>query len=195
MLCVVSGQVEGAGKTAIISRMIAETSHAGWAAVRIQTRTHPQCLPQDGICWTEEVVANSRTEAGIYLAAGAKRAWSLKLRGASLGPALPYVRRLVAEHENVVVETVSPLPELGAELSLYVTARSEQASLPAPWLAYIDAFVTLDTSHGASSLRGSRPVHVVNPATYSSKALINMLQERLRPHVPPPSKVSILASL
>lgn len=186
MLFVVGGQGRFSGKTSVVSSLIAATAQADWVAVRMLSCCHPREIPasncRDHVC--EEKVANSRTEAGRYLASGARRAYTLRSPEHSMDILIPHLRRLISEHTNVIVETSEYIAQLPADLKLFVAPGKSATELERNWVVNSDAVVVVEPNHLRASL-AQKKVFLVPPTTYRSTGLVELARERMVPRMAP----------
>lgn len=152
MLIVVGGHSRNIGKTSVAAAIIAESPHRNWTAVKITQFGHGLCSAEGAACdcapaagqtvahpyaLSEEHDAASGTDSARFLNAGAKRAYWLRTAIGDLGHALPALRRIRADAENVIVESNSVLQFLEADLYLCVADFSNPDFKPTS-LRYLD---------------------------------------------------------
>lgn len=117
MLVVVGGNSRNIGKTSVAASIIRGTVQLGWTALKITQYGHGRCA-NGGDCecagqrhryaLTEEKVATSK-DSGRFLGAGALKAYWLRTEQQQLGNALPVLKTIFAENENVICESNSLL--------------------------------------------------------------------------------------
>jgi hypothetical protein len=116
---VVGGHTRNIGKTSVVAGLIAALPEMRWTAVKITQFGHGVCSangkPCDcetadhSIAITEERSWTSGTDSARFLAAGAVRSMWVRTRQGDLAEAMPRVRALIAESENVILESNSVL--------------------------------------------------------------------------------------
>ena len=117
MLVVVGGNSRNIGKTSVAVSIIRGTAQLGWTALKITQYGHGKCA-KGGDCecagqrhryaLTEEIVATGK-DSGRFLGAGASKAYWLRTEQQQLGNALPVLKTIFAENENVICESNSLL--------------------------------------------------------------------------------------
>jgi hypothetical protein len=129
-IVVVGGHTRNIGKTSVVAGLIAALPELRWTAVKITQFGHGVCSANGEPCdcetadhtiaISEERQRGSGTDTSRYLDAGAARAFWVRTRQGQLSEAMPRVRRLLAESENVIVESNSVLRFLQPDISLSV---------------------------------------------------------------------------
>lgn len=129
-IVVVGGHTRNIGKTSVVAGLIAALPERRWTAVKITQFGHGVCSANGEPCdcetadhtiaISEERDAASGTDTSRYLAAGAARSFWVRTRQGQLHEAMPRVRKLLAESENVIVESNSVLRFLKPDVSLSV---------------------------------------------------------------------------
>ena len=117
MLVVIGGNSRNIGKTSVMASIIRDTAHLNWAAIKITQYGHGKCA-NGGDCecagdrhsyaLTEEKVSSAK-DSGRFLTAGASKSYWLRTEQEKLGNALPAIKRIFAENENVICESNSLL--------------------------------------------------------------------------------------
>lgn len=130
MLVVVGGTGRKAGKTKLITDLIAATPHMRWVAVKIS--------PHGGHRVREE--SDGGTDTGRYRAAGAVGVHFLE---GEMTASVATLREILAVHENVVVESNSVLEWIDPDLYLLVAGRDWKESARR-YLARADAVVAVE---------------------------------------------------
>ena len=129
-IVVVGGHSRNIGKTGLVAGLIAALPERRWTAVKITQFGHGVCSANGEPCdcetadhtiaVSEERDAGTGTDTSRYLAAGAVRSFWVRTRQGQLSDAMPRVRALLAESENVMVESNSVLRFLRPDVSLSV---------------------------------------------------------------------------
>lgn len=131
MIAVVGGHSRNIGKTSAMCAMIAATREANWTAVKITQYGHGQCSDHGGECSCapqnaihpfslDQQTSADGTDSGRYLTAGAARSFWLRTRQGELAEAMPVLRRLIAESDNIVLESNSLLALVEPDLYVFV---------------------------------------------------------------------------
>lgn len=119
MVVVVGGHSRNIGKTSVVCGVIRGLPEWNWTALKITQYGHGICSrdgeacdcsdPAHPIAVSQETGATPSTDSGRFLAAGAARAFWVRTPSGELNAAMPRVRRLLAESENVIIESNSIL--------------------------------------------------------------------------------------
>jgi hypothetical protein len=106
---VVGGHTRSIGKTQLVCELIAAFPKANWIAGKITQYGHGvcaqngencDCAPDEHVCainW--ETGANSTTDSGRFLAAGARRSFWLRTKQGFLAEGMPLLRKALQEAE------------------------------------------------------------------------------------------------
>jgi hypothetical protein len=119
MVVVAGGHSRNIGKTSVVCGVIRALPGWNWTAIKITQHGHG-ILSRDGeacdcsdpahpITVSEETGATPSTDSGRFLAAGAARALWVRTPAGELNEAMPRLRRILAESENVIIESNSVL--------------------------------------------------------------------------------------
>ena len=127
---VVGGNTRNIGKTSVVAGLIAALPEMRWTAIKITQYGHGVCSANGEPCdcetadhtiaVSEERERDSGTDSSRYLAAGAAKSFWVRTRQGQLHEAMPRVRKLIAEAENVVIESNSVLRFLQPDVSVSV---------------------------------------------------------------------------
>ena len=197
-IIVVGGHTRNIGKTGVVCGLIAAMPERRWTAMKITQFGHGVCSANGEPCdcetadhtiaISEERDAGTGTDSSRYLAAGAMRSFWVRTRQGQLHEAMPRVRKLLAECENVILESNSVLRFLQPDLYLSVLDPGV-ADFKASALRYLDRADALVLPGGAEFLEGwefvapgllaRAPRFLVHPPEYVSKALMRFSEERL----------------
>ncbi len=197
-IIVVGGHTRNIGKTSVVAGLIAAMPERRWTAVKITQFGHGVCSANGEPCdcetadhtiaISEERDRESGTDTSRYLAAGAVRSYWVRTRQGQLAEAMPRVRRLLAESENVIVESNSVLRFLQPDVSLSVLdpAVKDFKASAKRYLDRVDGLIVPEGSvfgegwEGVSQrvVEGKRRFEFVAPA-YCSEDLAAFVAERL----------------
>jgi hypothetical protein len=118
---VVAGHSRGVGKTTTIEAILRGHVRPRWAAVKISAHRH--CAPHETRPLVErDLVANSSTQTGRYLSAGAELAFLCRTPASQLDAAAEFVRGFRAEGLNVVIESNRILDFIEPDVVLFAVA-------------------------------------------------------------------------
>ena len=130
MIVVVGGHSRNIGKTSVVCGIVRALPDANWTALKITQYGHGVCShegqpcecadPIHPVAITEETGRAPGTDSGRFLAAGARRAFWLRTPAGKLGDAMPRIRRMLADAENLIVESNSLLGFLKPDVCLMV---------------------------------------------------------------------------
>ena len=176
----VGGHTRNIGKTSVAAAIITAFPEMNWTAVKITQFGHGLCSTEGSACdcapapgetaahplaLSEEYDAHSGTDSGRFLNAGAKRAYWLRTAIGELGHALPALRRIRGEAQNLIVESNSVMQFLKADLYLCVVDFSNSDFKPTS-LRYLDRADALVVTGGEPA----RPAWSgVAPSLWSNK--------------------------
>src|ERR1700728_1743698 len=162
-IIVVGGHTRNIGKTGVVAGLIAALPERQWTAIKITQFGHGVCSANGEPCDCEtadhtiaisqERDRESGTDSSRYLAAGAARSFWARTRQGQLSEAMPRVRALVAESENVIVESNSVLRFLQPDVSLSVLDPGVE-DFKASALRYLDRVDALIVPAGAVFTEG-----------------------------------------
>jgi hypothetical protein len=129
-IVVVGGHTRNIGKTGVVAGLIHAMPEMRWTAIKITQFGHGVCSANGEPCdcetddhtiaISEERERASGTDSSRYLAAGAARSFWVRTRQGQLAEAMPRLRRLLVEAENVILESNSVLRFLQPDVSLSV---------------------------------------------------------------------------
>ncbi|MFC6647341.1 hypothetical protein ACFQBQ_17540 [Granulicella cerasi] len=192
MLVVVGGHTRNIGKTGVMAGVIGAFREREWVAVKITQYGHGVCSANGEPCdcatadhtiaISEERSATSGKDTSRYLAAGARRSIWVRTQQGELASAMPRVRKLIAENENVIVESNSVLRFVRPDLALFVTDAAVEDFKPSAlrYLDRVDAFI----GEQRGSWAGVAPSLLKKPwfaveADFSSAPLREFVQGKL----------------
>ena len=200
MLVVVGGHSRNIGKTSVVAGLIRRLRDRNWTALKITQYGHGVCShhegpatcgcePEDGgeFALTEEYEP-SETDSGRFLGAGAARSFWLRVPAGELKQAAATVRKVLAQGENVIVESNSLLELVKPDLFLMVLDFGCEDFKPSSlrFLDRADAFVVIDRGINAplweDIARGmwdDKPQFLVKPPRYVSNQLVEFVTGRL----------------
>jgi hypothetical protein len=201
---VIGGHSRNVGKTSVVAGVIARLPEMRWMAMKITQFGHGMCSANGEPCdctTDEHTIAISvergdrpETDSGRYLAAGAVKSLWVRTRQGNLAPAMPRIRKEIAEAQNVIIESNSVmqflLPDLYLTVLDHATAdfktsarlfldRADAVLLQSPSLVPRWSGVSLKLVEG-------KPHFLIAPPDYVSDELTEFLTSRLaRERLPP----------
>lgn len=197
-IVVIGGHTRNIGKTSVVAGLIAAMPERRWTAVKITQFGHGVCSANGEPCdcetadhtiaISEERDRGSGTDTSRYLAAGAVRSFWVRTRQGQLAEAMPRLRTLLAEAENVIVESNSVLRFLKPDVSLSVLdpAVTDFKASAMRYLDRVDGVIVPDGTafgegwEGVSKrvVEGKRRFSFVAPR-YCSDELLGFVAARL----------------
>jgi hypothetical protein len=200
MLVVVGGHSRNIGKTSVAVGLIRHLSDRKWAALKITQYGHGICSHLGEACGCEtepdhpfalsEEFEPSGTDSGRFLAAGAERSFWLRTPAGQLRGAADQVRKILARHRNVIVESNSLLELVEPDLFLMVLDFScaDFKASSARFLKRADALVVVDRGMAdrgmasqvwqnvAPGLWDGKPRFPVKPPNYVTRAMVEFVR-------------------
>ena len=198
---VIGGHTRNIGKTSVVAGIIAALPHLNWTAMKITQHGHNVCsangepcdceTPDHAIAISEERDSTTGTDTSRFLAAGAKRVFWVRTRQGELAEAMPRVRKLIAEAENIIIESNSVLRFLQPDLSLAVLDPTIADFKPSA-LRYLDRTDALILPSGTTlesltqswpaispNLLRNKPFFFFTPPDYTSDDLIHFVAMKI----------------
>ncbi len=199
---VIGGHTRNIGKTSVVAGLIAALPQFNWTAIKITQFGHNVCSANGEPCdcqtadhtlaISEERDPTTGTDTSRFLASGAKRVFWVRTRQGELAEAMPRVRKLISEAENIILESNSVLRFLQPDLSLAVLDPSVPDFKPSA-LRYLDRTDALIVPPGTTlnslttalwpgispRLLASKPLFHTAPPIYVSDDLIRFVTAKL----------------
>src|SRR5665213_676126 len=146
-IVVVGGHTRNIGKTSVVAGLIAALPDRRWTAIKITQFGHNVCSANGEPCdcetadhtiaISEERSRTSGTDSARYLAAGAEHSFWVRTRQGQLAEAMPRLRALIADAENIIIESNSVLRFLRPDIFISVLDPSVADFKPSA-LRYLD---------------------------------------------------------
>jgi len=196
-IVVVGGHTRNIGKTSVVAGLIAALPDLRWTAIKITQFGHNVCSANGEPCdcetadhtiaISEERSRTSGTDSARYLAAGAEHSFWVRTRQGQLAEAMPRLRALIADTENVIIESNSILRFLRPDIFISVLDPSVADFKPSAlrYLDRADAVVMPETTpeiawkNVAPSLIASAPRFIMTPEMFCSSDLATFVNARL----------------
>ena len=207
-IVVVGGHTRNIGKTSVVAGLIAALPERHWTAIKITQFGHNVCSANGEPCdcetadhtiaISEERSRTSGTDSARYLAAGAARSLWVRTRQGQLAEAMPRLRALIADAENVIIESNSVLRFLRPDIFISVLDPSIADFKPSAlrYLDRADAVVMPETTtelgwkNVAPSLVARARRFSRTPEKYCSEELAAFVEDRLCAIKAPPQLVA-----
>ncbi len=198
MLVAVGGHSRNIGKTSVVAGLIRKLRDRNWTAVKITQYGHGVCSHRNESCGCEaepdhpfalsEEYEPNKTDSGRFLAAGAVRSFWLRTPAGELRRAESTLRKILAQSENVIVESNSILDVTRPDLFLMLLDFSceDFKASSMRHLDRADAFLLIDRGINAplwaDVARGiwdSKPQFLIQPPRYVTPAVCDFVKSRL----------------
>jgi hypothetical protein len=200
MLVVVGGHSRNVGKTSVVAGLIRKLRDRRWTALKITQYGNGVCASHTvaGACGCEpaggeefalsEEYEASGTDSGRFLAAGAERSFWLRVPSGELPRAAGMVKKILAQGENVIVESNSVVELVQPDVFLMLLDFSCQdfKTSSMRFLDRADAFVVIDRGINAPlwedvsrGLWDQKPQFLVKPPRYVTTAVSDFVKARL----------------
>ena len=199
-LVVVGGHSRNIGKTSVTAGVIAATRELGWTAFKLTQYGHNICSQDGAQCdcavedpahpfsITREENREGRSDTSRFLAAGALESYWVRTPQGQLATAMPDIRRIIAGHPYVIMESNSVLRFLRPDVYLVVLDWNTADFKPSArdHLDRADAFILLEP-HGSGpvweqvplGLIERRPLYRVRPPDYFPPEILPLLHAKL----------------
>jgi molybdopterin-guanine dinucleotide biosynthesis protein len=197
-IVVIGGHTRNIGKTSVVAGLIAALPDRHWTAIKITQFGHNVCSAKGEPCdcetadhtiaISEERSRTSGTDSARYLAAGAEHSFWVRTRQGQLAEAMPRLRALIAETENVIIESNSVLRFLRPDIFISVLDPSVADFKPSAlrYLDRADAVVMPESTTEiawkdvAPSLIAHTKRFPMSPEKYCSEDLAAFVDQRLQ---------------
>ena len=200
-IVVIGGHSRSVGKTSVVAGLIAALPERRWTAFKITQYGHGICsangAPCDCACadhsWaiSEEKDRSGESDTSRFLMAGAVRAWWVRTEQGRLADAMPKVRQLLDQADNVIMESNSVLMFL--QPTLYVTVLDpETADFKSSAQEFLDrasAVILHDSgeNNGHESvwkrvsleLVANKPIFRIQPPPYVTPDIVEFVRAKL----------------
>jgi hypothetical protein len=198
-IVVIGGHSRSVGKTSVVAGLIAALPERRWTAFKITQYGHGICsangTPCDCACadhsWaiSEEKDRSGESDTSRFLVAGAVRAWWVRTEQGRLADAMPKVRQLLDQADNVIMESNSVLMFL--QPNLYVTVLDpETADFKSSAQEFLDraSAVILHDSGGSHEsawkrvsleLVANKPIFRIQPPPYVTPDIVEFVRAKL----------------
>ena len=198
MMVVVGGHSRNIGKTSVAAGLIRKLRDRKWTAVKITQYGHGVCSSHETeACGCEvgdgapfalsEEYEPSGTDSGRFLAAGAERSFWLRTPMGELPRAADAVSKILAQNQNVIVESNSVVELVRPDLFLMVMDFGCEDFKPTSlrFMDRVDAFLVIDRGinvplweHLAAGLWDGKPQFPVKPPVYVPAAVADFVSQR-----------------
>ncbi len=198
MLVVVGGHSRNIGKTSVVAGLIRRLRDRNWAALKITQYGHGVCTDKGEACGcapqepdhpfalTEEYEVTT-SDSGRFLAAGAARSFWLRVPSGELKRAEQVLQKILAQNENVIVESNSILEIVQPDVFLMLLDFSCEDFKPSSlrYMDRADAFLVVDRGINAPlwadvsrGLWDEKPQFAITPPRYVTPAVLEFVRAR-----------------
>jgi molybdopterin-guanine dinucleotide biosynthesis protein len=200
MLVVVGGHGRKTGKTSLVEGLIRRLRDRRWTALKITQYGNGVCARHTGtaacgcqpaageeFALSEEYEAGG-TDSGRFLAAGAERSFWLRVPSGELPRAAGTVKKILAQSENVIVESGSVVELVAPDVFLMLLDFSceEFKASSLRFMDRADGFVVIDRGINAPlwedvarGLWDGKPRFLVKPPRYVTRAVADFVKSRM----------------
>ena len=197
-MVVVGGHSRNIGKTSVVAGLIRRLRPWNWTAVKITQYGHGVCSHAGEACGCEtepehpfalsEEYEPSQTDSGRFLAAGAVRSFWLRTPMGELARAQTTIRKILAQSENVIMESNSVLEVVTPDVFLMVLDISCEDFKPSSmrFLDRADAYVVVDKGINAplwdgiaGGLWDRKPRFLIKPPAYVTAEISSFVRSRV----------------
>jgi hypothetical protein len=168
-IIVVGGGGSGSGKTSVATGIVAALPEPRWTAFKISSHWHGE----PGSAVIEACDANSETDTGRYLAAGAVRAFWVR---GNLAEAMPQIQTLLAEAENVMIESNGILRFLQPDV--YLSVLDPAADIKESATEFLERADAVLVPIGSEGLVQGKVVLPMRPPVYATAEVVWFVAER-----------------
>lgn len=192
MLVVVGGHSRNLGKTSLVAGLICKFRSRNWTAVKITQYGHSICSDHGDTCACKteadepyalsEEFEPSETDSGRFLAAGAARSLWLRTPAGELRHAANIFQKILAQSDNVIVESNSVLELVRPDVFLMVMDFGCQDFKPSSlrFMDRADAFIVIDRGVEIPVREDlpDKPHFAVRPPRYVTPAVADFVANR-----------------
>ena len=195
MLVVVGGHSRNIGKTSVVAGLIRKLRSRQWTAVKITQYGHSVCTKGNDICGCEaepehpfalsEEYEPNRTDTGRFVAAGAERSFWLRTPAGELARAAAVIRKILAQSENVIIESNSVVELIQPDLFLMLLDFSceDFKASSMRFLDRADAYLVIDRginaplwAEVARGMWDDKPHFAISPPRYVTPEIVEFVK-------------------
>jgi hypothetical protein len=198
-ILVIGGHTRSVGKTSVVAGLIAALPESHWTAIKITQYGHGVCSASGTACdcatddhsWavSEERNRSGESDSSRFLVAGAEHAWWVRTEQGRLAEAMPRIRQILADAQNVIIESNSILRFLKPDLYLTVLdpATADFKASAQTFLDRADAVLLHSVENSGVtawervSLKpaSKRPMFAIVPPVYVTLEIVEFVRARL----------------
>jgi len=117
---VIGGHTRKAGKTSVTEGVIRAFSQHPWTALKISAHWHADSQSQEAFLIHEETSSEMKSDSARYLAAGASRAFWIRVREGRMAELMPALLPILQSNPFVIVESNAILRHIQPDLYVMV---------------------------------------------------------------------------
>jgi hypothetical protein len=198
-ILIIGGHSRSVGKTSVVAGIIAAMPEMHWTALKVTQYGHGVCSANGEPCdcatddhsWavTEERDCSGESDTSRFLVAGADKVFWARTRQGMLAEAMPRLRQVMAESENLIFESNSLMKFVRPDLYLTILdlANPDFKDSAREYLDRADAVIIHQHAWVESpqwqgiSLRPvqGKPVFRIEPPAYITPEIVDFVRERL----------------
>ena len=199
-LIVVGGHSRSVGKTSVVAGLIAAMPERRWTAIKVTQYGHGVCSTNGETCGcavdehtfaiTPEQDRAGKSDTSRFLAAGAECSIWVRTKQGRLAEAMPDLRRILSESENVIVESNSIMRFVRPDIYLTVLDFETEDFKPSAqeFLDLASAVILHESAHDDSQIRwqnvsmkpvAGKPRFYVCPPRYVTPEIVEFVRARL----------------
>jgi hypothetical protein len=197
-IVVIGGHSRSVGKTSMVAELIAALPEMQWTALKVTQYGHGICSANGEPCdcvtddhtssVTEERDRSGESDTSRFLVAGAQRVYWVRTRQGMLAEAMPRIRSIIVDSENVIFESNSVMKFLRPNIYLTVLdfANSDFKDSAREYLDRADAIVVRNNERDLPQWQGislkpvqGKPVFEITPPPYCTEAIRTFVLKQL----------------
>ena len=195
-IVIIGGHSRSVGKTSVVAGLIAALPEMRWTALKVTQYGHGVCSANGEPCdcatddhsyaVTEERDRSGESDTSRFLVAGAAKVYWVRTRQGMLAEAMPRVRQVISNAENVIFESNSLMKFVRPDLYLTVLdfANPDFKDSAREYLDRADAIIVQNTDTHPDWSRVSlkpvanKPVFRIVPPPYLTDEIVEFVRSR-----------------
>ncbi|HXZ81636.1 MAG TPA: hypothetical protein VEG30_17035 [Terriglobales bacterium] len=197
-IVVVGGHSRSVGKTSVVASLIAALRDRRWTAIKLTQYGHGICSADGKDCdcasddhtWavTEERDPKGDSDTSRFLAAGAAKVFWARTRQGYLAEAMPKLRTIIAQAENVIFESNSLMKFVRPDLYLAILdyANPDFKASAREFLDRANAIILHEPQGHTVQWTGvslkpvaGKPMFRIEPPTYVTPEIVEFVRGKL----------------
>jgi hypothetical protein len=197
-MVIIGGHSRNVGKTSVVAGLISAMPEMNWSAVKITQYGHGICSADGAPCdcatddhsWavTEERDRSGESDTSRFLVAGAKRVYWTRTRQGMLAEAIPRIRQIIADAENVIFESNSLLKFVRPDLYLTVVdlQNPDFKESAREFLDRADAVIAQNGDSSGAAWKGvslkpvaRKPFFRISPPPYITDEIVDFVRSQI----------------